>query len=118
MKSIANFFWIILIGLWTAISYYLLGIVWCLTIVGIPFGLQCFKFGKLSFAPFGKKVNTNFGKHAILNVIWFVFGGFALALSFFLVGLVFCVTIVGIPLGLQSIKMSKLSVAPFGAEIV
>ena len=97
--------------------YIALGIFWCITIIGIPFGLQAFKFAKLSFWPFGREVQGHFGKHPIMNILWFILGGFGLAISFLVLGLVWCVTIIGIPFGLQAFKFAKLALAPFGAEI-
>ena len=117
MKFIANLLWIIFTGLWSAILYFMLGLIWCVTIIGIPFGLQAFKFARLCIWPFGSKVDGNFGKHPIANIIWFIFGGFAEAIFFLVLGLVWCVTIIGIPFGLQCFKFAKLSLAPFGAEI-
>ena len=117
MKFIGNILWLLLTGFWTGLMYFFLGIMWCITIIGIPFGLQCFKFARLSFWPFGSTVKANFGKHAILNIIWFLFGGFSLALSFFFTGIFWCITIIGIPFGRQCFKFAKLSVGPFGATI-
>lgn len=117
MSCLGNIIWIILGGLVSAVSYLLLGVVWCITLIGIPFGLQAFKFAGLVLAPFGKNVSSDFGKHPIANVIWLIFGGFAVALSHFIVGIVFCVTIIGIPFGLQSFKLGKLACCPFGATI-
>ena len=117
MKFIGNLLWFIFTGLVTSLAWFALGLGWCITIVGIPFGIQAFKFAKLSLAPFGKKVATNFGKHAIMNVIWFILGGFGLALSFFFMGLIWCITIIGIPFGKQCFKLAKLAVAPFGATV-
>ncbi len=117
MKFIANILWIFLTGLWTALMFFFLGLIWCITIIGIPFGLQAFKFARLSIWPFGSKVNSNFVKHPIANIIWFIFGGFVQALMFLFLGLIWCITIIGIPFGLQCFKFAKLSIMPFGAEI-
>ncbi len=117
MRFIANVFWFLLTGLWTAIMFFFQGLFWCITIVGIPFGLQAFKYAKLVLAPFGKKVQTNFGKHPIMNILWFIFGGFVTTLMFVFLGIVQFVTIIGIPCGLQAFKLAKLSIAPFGATI-
>ena len=73
MKTLGNVLWFILTGLWLGLSYCLLGIIWCITIIGIPFGKQCFKLARLIFWPFGKVVDDHFSKHAILNVIWIIF---------------------------------------------
>ena len=117
MKLIGNILWFLFTGLYTAIGYFFLGLFWCVTVIGIPFGLQSFKFARLVIWPFGKKVNKNFGKHPIANIIWFIFGGFGLTLGFFFTGLFWCITIIGIPFGRQCFKLASLSLAPFGAEI-
>ena len=116
-RVLGNLLWIIFTGLWSAILYFFLGILWCITIIGIPFGLQSFKFARLFIWPFGSHVQGNFGKHPIANIIWMIFGGLFSALGFLLLGLIWCITIVGIPFGLQCFKLAKLALAPFGAEI-
>ena len=117
MKFIGNLLWLLLTGLYLGLVYAVLGIVWCLTIIGIPFGKQLFKLSRLAFWPFGASVKENFGKHPILNVIWMIFGGLELALIFFFMGILWCVTIIGIPFGKQAFKLAKLSLTPFGATI-
>jgi uncharacterized membrane protein YccF (DUF307 family) len=71
----------------------------------------------LVLTPFGKKIYSNFGKHPIANLLWFVFGGFGLMIGQAILGLIFCVTIIGIPFGLQIFKMAQLSAFPFGAVV-
>lgn len=117
MKVIGNLLWLLFTGFWTGISWFCIGICWCITVIGIPFGIQAFKFAKLSFWPMGKKVQTHFGAHPIANIIWFIFGGFELMLAHFLLGIVWCITIIGIPFGKQAFKFAKLAVCPFGATI-
>ena len=117
MKTLGNIIWFILIGLWEAIGYFFIGLIWCITIVGIPFGLQAFKLAKLIILPFGKEPKINFNAHPIANIIWLVFGGFALAVGFVFVGLLLCITIIGIPFGKQCFKLAKLSCIPFGATV-
>ncbi|MBO7215096.1 MAG: YccF domain-containing protein [Clostridia bacterium] len=117
MKTIGNIIWFLFTGLGAAMGWFFTGIFWCITIIGIPFGKQCFKLARLSLWPFGTTVNGDFGKHPIANVIWFIFGGFGLALSFAMCGIFYCITIIGIPFGKQCFKLAKLSVAPFGATI-
>ena len=118
MSCIGNFFRYIITGFWTMIMWGLLGIIWCCTIVGIPFGIQAFKMAGLSLFPFGKTVNLHFGRHAIMNILWVIFGGFALFFAYIIEGVLYCCTIIGIPFGLQCFKQAKLSLAPFGAEVV
>lgn len=116
MKTIGNIIWFIFVGIWGALGYLLLGLLWCITIVGIPFGLQAFKIAGLIVWPFGKEIKTNFDKHPIANIIWLIFGGAEIALGFLIVSLILCITIVGIPFGKQCFKLAKLSCIPFGAN--
>lgn len=76
---------------------------------------QCFKLSRLAFWPFGTVVNKNFGKHPIANVIWIIFGGLELCIGFGLAGIIWCITIIGIPFGKQCFKLAGLSITPFGA---
>ncbi len=117
MKFIGNILWLIFTGLWSAISYFFLGILWCITIIGIPFGKQCFKFARLAIWPFGTTVDRNFGSHPIANVIYIIFGGLFQGIAFAIIGALWCITIIGIPFGKQCFKFAKLSFAPFGAKI-
>ncbi len=117
MKTLGNILWFVFFGLWSAISWLLLGILWCITIIGIPFGLQCFKLVKLVIWPFGKQVYSNFGAHPIANLIWILFGGIGLAISYVIGGVICYITIVGIPFGKQCFKLATLSLAPFGARV-
>ncbi len=119
MKTIANIFWIIFGGLELAIFWAAAGILLCLTIVGIPFGIQCFKFANLMLFPFGREVVYSTKTVSILlNILWIVIFGANLALWSLIIGALWCLTIVGIPVGLQVIKFAKLSLMPFGAKIV
>lgn len=117
MKTLGNILWFLLVGLWSAILWGALGVVWCVTIIGIPFGLQCFKIAGLVIWPFGKTVNTNFGMHPIANIIWIIFGGLEIALGNIITGVLFFITIIGIPFGKQCFKLASLSFTPFGAYI-
>ena len=117
MKTIGNILWFLFTGLVSAIGWFFLGVIWCITIIGIPFGKQCFKLARVSLFPFGTTVTGNFGSHPIANVIWFIFGGFGLFFGFFFAGLIWCITIIGIPFGKQCFKLAKLAAFPFGATI-
>ena len=117
MKTLGNILWFLLTGLETGLAWFFLGILWCITIIGIPFGKQCFKLAKLSFWPIGAKVDTDFGAHPIANVIWLIFGGIGLALGYLFVGVLWCITIIGIPFGKQCFKLAKLAAMPFGAKV-
>ena len=119
MELIGNIIWFVFAGLWSGLAWIAVGICWCITLIGIPIGLQCFKFAALSFWPFGKRVVNNGGAGSfIINVIWFFLGGFEMALANFLAGCIFCITIIGIPFGLQLFKIAKLALMPVGSEIV
>ena len=117
MRFISNVIWVLLGGFWLALLWGVVGIVFCLTIIGIPFGKQCFKLARVAFFPFGKKIDLNFGKHPFGNVIWLIFGGLELAGSYFVLGAIWCITIIGIPFGKQCFKLGKTAFAPFGADI-
>ena len=117
MKTLGNIIWFILVGLWSAIGYFFGGIILCITIIGIPFGKQLFKLAGLMIWPFGKVIDTDFGKHPFANLFWLLFGGLFEALGYFLVGVIFCITIIGIPFGKQCFKLSRLSLAPFGSVV-
>lgn len=116
MKVIGNIIWLIFTGIESAIAWGFAGVLWCITIIGIPFGKQCFKLARLSAWPFGTKVKTRFGSHPFANIVWIIFGGLELALCFGFVGLIWCITIIGIPFGKQCFKLARLSLTPFGAE--
>ena len=101
------------------VIWFVCGGLWCITIIGMPVGLQCFKLASLSFFPFGKEVTYGGGAGSfILNMIWLLVSGLPLALEHLFWGLLLCVTVIGIPFGLQQFKLAKLALMPFGAEIV
>ncbi|MBQ5474522.1 MAG: YccF domain-containing protein [Lachnospiraceae bacterium] len=119
MNLIGNLIWIICGGLFSAIGWWLAGILWCITIVGIPVSLQCFKMSSLSLNPFGKEVIDEGGAvSCLLNIIWFFVSGLELAIGNFIIGCILCVTIIGIPYGMQFFKIARLALFPFGARIV
>ena len=117
IRAIANLIWFIFGGLVLGLLWFLAGLILCITIIGIPLGLQCFKAAKLSFFPFGKKVILDFAKHPIANAIWVIICGWGMAVAYFCAGVINCITIIGIGSGIQCFKMMKLAFAPFGAKI-
>ena len=117
MRFFGNLLWLIFCGLESAIAMTVLGLLLCITVVGIPVGIQCFKIAGLMLLPFGKHIFVCFGKHPIANVIWMILFGWEFALVYALAGLLLCITVVGIPFGLQLFKLAKLFFSPFGAEI-
>lgn len=119
MGCLGNLLWFLLGGWAMGLSWMLFGLLWCLTIVGIPIGRQCFKFATLSCFPFGKEVVwEGGGVSTLLNLIWLLVTGLPMALEAALLGCFFCLTIIGIPFGQQCFKLARLALAPFGARIV
>ena len=118
MGCLGNLLWFIFGGCVNGLSWGLAGCLWCITIVGIPVGKQCFKLAALSFFPFGKEVEYGGGAGSLLlNILWLLLSGLPLALEHALLGIVLCITIVGIPFGLQQFKLAKLALMPFGARV-
>jgi uncharacterized membrane protein YccF (DUF307 family) len=120
MKAIGNILWFLLGGFLLALLWALAGIVLCITLIGIPFGIQCFKTASLMLHPFGYDVDYGtMGVPSFFgNILWICLLGWELALTSLAAGLFCCITIVGIPFGLQSFKFAKLALMPFGAKIV
>jgi uncharacterized membrane protein YccF (DUF307 family) len=122
MRTIGNLLWLILGGIWLALGYLLGGLVMCVTIIGIPFGIQAFKMAGLVLWPFGRTVVARPGAggvaEVIFNVIWLVLVGWGIFVAHIVSGLILCLTIIGIPFGIQSFKLSVLALWPFGREIV
>jgi uncharacterized membrane protein YccF (DUF307 family) len=119
MSILGNILWFIFGGLFSGLGWCISGILWCITIIGIPYGVQCFKFASLAFWPFGKDVEYGGGVVSLVaNIIWIIFFGIPMALHNLLWGCIWCITIVGIPFGLQFFKIAKLSLMPFGSKIV
>jgi len=120
MSILGNLIWFLLGGFIPAILWFIFGILWSVTIIGIPVGIQCFKMANLQLFPFGKDVSySSIGAGSLLvNILWIFIGGIELAVANLIIGALLCVTIIGIPFGLQSFKMAKLSLMPFGAKII
>lgn len=120
MSIIGNLIWFLLGGFIPAIIWFIFGVLWSVTIIGIPVGIQCFKMANLQLFPFGKDISySGIGAGSLLvNIIWIFIGGIELAVTNAVIGGLLCLTIIGIPFGLQSFKMAKLSLMPFGAKII
>ena len=119
MRLFGNIVWLLFGGLLLAASWFFIGLLLCVSIVGIPFGIQAFKMASLTLTPFGKRVINKGGVSTIWNLLWIVLLiGPMLALGYVISGLICCCTIVGIPFGIQAFKMAKLALWPFGSEIV
>lgn len=121
MKFLGNILWLLLGGLIIAVYYFFVGLLFCITIIGIPFGLQLMKMGSFALWPFGHEAvsDTNDGGclAILMNVLWILFGGIEIALLHVTFGVICCLTIVGIPFGMQHFKMTILALVPFGKKI-
>ncbi len=117
MRTLGNILWFVPCGLITGLIWFVLGLVWCVTLVGIPVGIKCFKMAGLVFFPFGKTVECNFEEHPFGNALWLVLGGLLTAVIHFIIGLVLCVTLVLIPFAKQNFKIARYALSPFGATI-
>ena len=117
MRLLGNILWIIFGGLVSALGWLAAGVLWCITIIGFPIGVQCFKLASISLNPFGKEIRYEGGAVSfILNILWFLVSGLELALGNFLLGLLLCITIEGPPLGKQFFKIAKLSLCPLSVK--
>ncbi|MEU7640869.1 YccF domain-containing protein [Streptomyces sp. NPDC039016] len=121
MKFILNVLWLILSGFWMALGYALAGIICCVLIITIPFGIASFRMAGYALWPFGRTTveRRDAGAGSVIgNIIWIVFAGWWLALGHIATGIALCVTIIGIPFGIANFKMIPLSLLPLGREIV
>lgn len=119
MSFLGNIVWFVLGGFISFLSWSIIGVLWCITIVGIPVGVQCFKFAKMSAAPFGKDIQySDSGMSLLINIVWLFLGGLVMAVEEVIMGIIFCITIIGLPFGLQHFKHAKLALMPFGARII
>ena len=121
MKFLGNIIWFVFGGIAIAIEYFLSSLAMMITIIGIPFGIQSLKMGMLALWPFGKRVvrkPTSGCLNTLMNIIWFFVGGIWIAATHVLFGLLFYITIIGIPFGKQHMKLAHIALTPFGREIV
>lgn len=122
MSLLGNIIWLIFGGFFAGLGYIIGGLLLCITIVGIPFGLQSIKLGVATFTPFGKEIVE--GEHAnsplrvIFNIIWIILFGWEIALAHLGGALLLAITIIGIPFALQHIKLIPLALLPFGRDLV
>ena len=121
MNLIGNIIWIIFGGFFIFLEYLIGGLVLCLTIVGIPFGIQLFKLAFAALIPFGTVVthvpSSTGCLYTLMNILWIIFGGIWVALTHFFFGLLLCITIIGIPFGRQHFKLMGLAFTPFGKTV-
>ena len=121
MKFLGNILWFVLGGFLVSLYYFIVGVLFCITIIGIPFGLQLIKLAGFALWPFGHDIqsDTNDGGclSIVMNVIWILVGGVEIAMIHLTFGAFLCITIIGIPFGLQHFKMALLALIPFGKKI-
>ncbi len=120
MKTIGNVIWFILCGVWLAIAYLLAGLLACITLIGIPFGVQSFKLAGYVAWPFGRTLAESPGHRfskGVMNIVWIVIAGLWLAIGHILFGIVLCITILGIPFGIKNFSMAKLAMFPFDFSV-
>jgi uncharacterized membrane protein YccF (DUF307 family) len=122
MNFLGNIIWLIFGGIIIAIEYLIGSIILMITIIGIPFGLQTLKMASLALWPFGRDTRVQARAsgclYIFMNVLWLFTGGLCIAITHALFGLLLCITIVGIPFGLQHFKLTSIALSPFGRDII
>ncbi|MGH9096421.1 MAG: YccF domain-containing protein [Acidimicrobiales bacterium] len=121
MRTILNLLWLVLSGFWLAASYAVAGVIMCVLIITIPFGIASFRLAAFVLWPFGRTVvrRPDAGAASTIgNILWFILFGLAIALTHVILGVLLCVTIIGIPLGIGNFKLAAVAIAPLGKDIV
>jgi uncharacterized membrane protein YccF (DUF307 family) len=121
MRTVLNLLWLVFSGIWFFIAYLVAGVVMCIFIITIPFGIASFRLAAYVLWPFGRTVvqrPTSGAASTIGNVLWFILIGFWMAIAHLISGLLLCLTIIGIPLGVGNFKLAAVAIAPLGKEIV
>ena len=121
MSILGNIIWFLFGGLLMGLGYIFVGLLYCLTIIGLPFGFQLMKIGVFAMFPFGQA--PQFPQQSmgcvslVFNIIWILFGGIELALGHLALGVLFCLTVIGIPFGMQHFKLAKLALMPLSQQV-
>ena len=122
MRTLLNIIWLVLAGFWLALGYCIAGVLMAITIIGLPFAKQALKLAGYAIWPFGRTLVPASTRHKGLsvvgNILWFILAGWWLALEHLIVGILLCITIIGIPLGVGAFKMAGAALVPFGKEVV
>jgi len=121
VRTLLNIIWLVLAGFWLFLSYFAVGVVLCILIITIPWGIASFRVGLYSLWPFGRTVvsKPTAGVWSFLgNVIWVILAGWWLAIEHIVTGILLCLTIIGIPLGIANFKLVPVSLMPLGKDIV
>lgn len=118
MRFLLNILWFVCGGFISWLQLVITGLLLCVTVIGIPFGIQCFKLAGIAASPFGKEIAYNGGVTSLVgNVLWIILVGWETALLNMIIGIILCVTIIGIPWGKQFFKIASVSFMPFGSEV-
>lgn len=117
LKTVLDILWLIFIGFVPALWLFFFGAILYITVIGIPFGTQLFKIAKVIAFPFNSDPTVDPMKHPVMNIIWAIFFGWETALYLFVVGLILCITVIGLPVGKSVIKIAKVMLVPFGAKV-
>jgi uncharacterized membrane protein YccF (DUF307 family) len=121
VRTILNVLWLVLSGVWLALGYALAGVVMCILIITIPFGIASFRLAAYVLWPFGRTVVRKADAGAastIGNILWFILVGLWMAIAHLIAGALLCLTVIGIPLGLGNFKLAAVAIAPLGKDIV
>lgn len=122
MSTLGNLIWLIFGGFLVFLEYMVAGFLLCITIIGIPFGLQAFKLAMLALWPFGKRIELHDSApgclSTLMNLLWLIIGGIWIALTHLVFGILLSITIIGFPWGKQHFKLLSLALTPFGRKIV
>jgi len=122
MRLLGNIVWLIFGGLIIAIEYLIGSLILMITIIGIPFGLQTLKMAVVALWPFGTDTRVHYRAsgclYILMNIIWLLCGGLWIAITHAVFGMILCITIIGIPFGLQHFKLTAIALSPFGRDIV
>jgi uncharacterized membrane protein YccF (DUF307 family) len=122
VRTLLNIIWLVLAGFWLALGYCIAAVLLAITIIGLPFAKQALKLAGYAFWPFGRVLVPSPTRHKGLsvvgNILWFILAGWWLALEHLVVGIILCITIIGIPLGVGAFKMAGAALVPFGKEVV
>ena len=121
VRTLLNLLWLVLAGFWLFLAYLLVGALWCITVVGIPFGVASFRVGRYALWPFGRELVKKPGAgvaSGVGNLFWFLLAGVWLAIGHAVTGVLLCLTIIGIPLGVANFKLVPVALLPLGREIV
>ena len=120
MKTVGNILWLVICGVWLSLGWLFWAAILAITIVGLPFARQCVKLARFSLWPFGRTVvkDPSATKLGVIGAVLWIIPGVIMAIGYVITGALLCITIIGIPFGIQSIKLAGLALAPFGKKVI